>query len=103
MPVLELDDTADEAGWIEFRIGDAVVMAFGRDDDASRAEAPTHAPWVFVDDVDAHFARVRTAGATIVTEIQQHGYRAYEAEDVEGYRWTFAQARPTMSPERKVT
>lgn len=103
VPVLELDDTADEAGWIEFRIGDAVVMAFGRDDDASRAEAPTHAPWVFVDDVEAHFARVRTAGATIVTEIQQHGYRAYEAEDVEGYRWTFAQARPTMSPERNVT
>jgi hypothetical protein len=27
---------------------------------------------------------------------RQHGYRAYEAEDLEGYRWTFAQARPTM-------
>jgi uncharacterized glyoxalase superfamily protein PhnB len=46
--------------------------------------------------LDAHLARVRTAGATILTDIQQHGYRAYEVEDVEGYRWTFAQARPTM-------
>jgi uncharacterized glyoxalase superfamily protein PhnB len=40
-------------------------------------------------------ARARTRGATIVTEIQ-HGYRAYEADDPEGNRWTFAQARPTM-------
>jgi hypothetical protein len=27
--------------------------------------------------------------------IHQHGYRAYEAGDLEGNRWTFAQARPT--------
>ncbi len=35
-------------------------------------------------------------GATVVSGIRQHGYRAYEAEDLEGNRWTFAQARPTM-------
>ena len=103
VPVLELDDSADEAGWIEFRIGDAAVMVVGRDGHASRSIAPAHVPWVFVDDLDAHLARVRSAGATILTDIQQHGYRAYEVEDVEGYRWTFAQARPTMSPEPKVT
>jgi hypothetical protein len=31
-----------------------------------------------------------------VSEIEQQGYRAYSAEDLEGSRWTFAQARPTM-------
>ncbi len=29
--------------------------------------------------------------------IHQYGYRAYVAEDLEGHRWTFAQARPTMT------
>ena len=56
----------------------------------------THVPWVFVDDLDAHHARAQARGATIVTGIHQHGFRAYEADDLEGNRWTFAQARPTM-------
>ena len=43
------------------------------------------------------FAHAKAAGATIVSEIEQHGYRAYTAEDLEGHRWTFVQARPTMS------
>jgi uncharacterized glyoxalase superfamily protein PhnB len=51
---------------------------------------------VFVADLDAHLARAIAAGATIVTPIHQHGYRAYTALDVEGYRWTFAQAPPLM-------
>jgi uncharacterized glyoxalase superfamily protein PhnB len=53
-------------------------------------------PWIFVDDLDAHFATASAAGAKIIEPIRQHGYRAYEAEDLEGHRWTFAQARPTM-------
>jgi uncharacterized glyoxalase superfamily protein PhnB len=51
---------------------------------------------VFVDDLDAHHARAEANGATIVEPIHQHGYRAYVATDLEGHRWTFAQARPTM-------
>jgi len=53
-------------------------------------------PWVYVDDLDAHFVNSEAEGATIVSGIHQHGYRAYVAEDLEGRRWTFAQARPTM-------
>src|SRR5262249_274940 len=60
-------------------------------------EAPmTHAVWVFVDDLDTHFAHASAAGATIVSPIRRHGYRAYEAADLDGHRWTFAQARPAM-------
>jgi uncharacterized glyoxalase superfamily protein PhnB len=51
---------------------------------------------VFVDDLDAHFARSKAAGADIVQEIHQHGYRSYEAADLEGNRWIFAQAGPLM-------
>jgi uncharacterized glyoxalase superfamily protein PhnB len=53
-------------------------------------------PWVYVPDLDAHFAHAEAEGATIAAGIHQQGYRAYTAEDLEGRRWTFAQARPTM-------
>ena len=52
----------------------------------------THASlyWL-VNDADAHFARSREAGATIVSEPRdEHGMRSYRALDSEGHRWTFA-------------
>ncbi|MGF1467929.1 MAG: VOC family protein [Sandaracinaceae bacterium] len=47
---------------------------------------------VYVDDVDAHFARAKAAGATIATEPedQPHGDRSYRAVDPEGHRFIFA-------------
>ena len=50
--------------------------------------------WVFVDDLDAHFAQARAAGAKIVSGIRQTGFRAHTAEDLERHRWVFAEARP---------
>ena len=95
-PVLELSPTDDDkAGWIEFRIGNCSLMVFGSDESETERTA-MDVPWVFVDDLDAHYATARAAGATILEDIQQHGFRAYAAQDLEGRRWTFAQARPTM-------
>jgi len=50
--------------------------------------------YVSVDDVDAHCARARSAGAAIIEEPanQAYGDRRYGAEDPEGHRWYFAQA-----------
>ena len=47
---------------------------------------------VYVDDVAAHFARARAAGATILSELEttEDGGR-YRAEDLEGHRWMFVQ------------
>jgi uncharacterized glyoxalase superfamily protein PhnB len=44
-----------------------------------------------VDDVDAHWARARAAGATLVgePEDQPYGERIYRAVDPEGHRWIF--------------
>jgi uncharacterized glyoxalase superfamily protein PhnB len=86
----------DDPPWTEFHIGDAALLLFKRDEPMGEGFLPTHIPWVFVDDVEAHCARAAAHGATIVEPIHQHGYRAYVAEDLEGHRWTFAQARPTM-------
>lgn len=47
---------------------------------------------VYVDDVDAHYERANTAGAEIlsVVEDQPYGDRSYNTADLEGHRWTFA-------------
>jgi uncharacterized glyoxalase superfamily protein PhnB len=58
-------------------------------------------PWVIdghfvaVDDVDGHYERARAAGATILREPEEPGvgFRIYTAEDPEGHRWMFGQAR----------
>jgi uncharacterized glyoxalase superfamily protein PhnB len=55
-------------------------------------------PWVvdgvlvYVDDIDAHFARAKAAGATMLSGIEE-GFpgRRYRAEDLEGHRWMFMQ------------
>jgi len=50
-------------------------------------------------DVDAHCARARAAGATIVQEPsdQFYGDRTYRALDLEGHLWTFSQAVKVVS------
>jgi uncharacterized glyoxalase superfamily protein PhnB len=67
-------------------------------------DTPLHLPTVhsfvycLVDDIDAHFARARDAGATIVGDVEeQHDERAYRALDPEGHRWFFAAAAPGSS------
>ena len=57
--------------------------------------------YVYVDDVDAHCARARVAGANIVSEPETMfwGDRTYVAEDLEAHRWTFAQRVEDVAPE----
>lgn len=49
--------------------------------------------FIYVDDVDAHFERAKATGARIWQEPcdQFYGERVYEAIDLEGHRWKFAQ------------
>ena len=82
--------------WIEFHVGNAslVVEPLARPP-VGHSQA-THVPWVFVDDLQAHLARVREHGATIVQDVEQHGFTSFVALDLEGRPWRFAQARPTQ-------
>jgi hypothetical protein len=82
-----------EGTWIELHHGNVAILIFQLEGERG---AFTDMPWVYVDDLDAHFGHAESEGATIVEGIHQHGYRAYVAEDLEGRRWTSAQARPTM-------
>ena len=91
-------DDHDDHTWIEFHVGHASLMVFGRGDGAAAAPdaTPTHTPWIFVDDLDADYATAKAKGARIVDEIWEHGARAYGAADLEGNHWTFAEASPLM-------
>ena len=60
--------------------------------------ANTQSVMVFVDDVDAHCAQAREAGAKIISEPTTTDYgeewwtdRGYECEDLEGHHWWFVQ------------
>lgn len=62
-----LPETDHGHPWIEFRIGDGSVIVFKADQVAPRAL--THVPWVYVDDIELHFQRAQSAGATIVDKL----------------------------------
>ena len=81
--------------WIEFRIGNALLHVFPLDGD--RHGAPTHLPWIYVDDLDAHYRRAKDAGAVIIEAPHPFpGDVVYVAADPEGNHWRFSQARPTQ-------
>jgi uncharacterized glyoxalase superfamily protein PhnB len=91
-----LPETAHGHPWIEFRLGDGSLMIFRREG-ATGGPPGTHVPWVYVDDLEAHHRRAVAAGARIVEPPRSPwGLPLYVADDLEGNRWTFAQARPTM-------
>lgn len=49
--------------------------------------------YVFVDDVEAHFAKAKACNADIRAELHDHfgGNRQYTVSDPGGHRWTFAE------------
>jgi len=83
--------------WLE--LGDGVVM-IGRSGeerhglhsplDAGSSTAMVNA---YVHDIDAHYRRAEAEGARIVTPLEDMfwGDRRYEALDLEGHRWHFAE------------
>lgn len=56
----------------------------------------TQAPYIVIDDVDAHADRARAAGAEIIfaPADQDYGGRVYSARDPEGYVWSFGSYDP---------
>jgi uncharacterized glyoxalase superfamily protein PhnB len=73
---------------------------------ADLAGANTMNLFLYVDDVEAHCARARAAGARIVAEPKTTDYggdywadRTYEAEDPGGHHWWFAQRMRDPQPK----
>jgi len=95
----EIDAMRDDDGnvWTaQVSTGDGVVLVgpaiaeFGTRSVADPAWA-THRTFVYVDDVDRHYQRAHAAGATIITDLVDHGpNRIYIASDCGGQQWIFA-------------
>lgn len=91
----------------EMRLGDGVVMIGGEWTDKHRSPKSTggittQTVHVHLDeDIDAHCARARAAGAAILTELsdQFYGDRTYRAADPEGHVWSFGQTVRQVSRE----
>ena len=98
---------ADESGVVthaELALGDGeVFLGHPGPEYESPKElgAFTHLVHVYVDDVDAHFARAVEAGAPILGELEDtpYGDRRYDTEDLEGHRWSFATVLRELEPE----
>ena len=89
----------------QMNLGDAWIMVGGfRSDDRgspSQIGAGTQSLTIFLDDVDAHFARSKSAGAMIVEELHEtpYGERQYGVKDLEGHHWLFAKHVRDVSPD----
>ena len=79
--------------WIELRVGNSSLMIFKQE---GAAAGTSHEAWVYVDDLDGHLAHAEAAGAQILQRKDWSHLPRYVALDLEGNRWTIAQARPTM-------
>jgi len=107
---LKVDGEAGRVEHSELTYGDGMIMVSSEKDRANSGApvklrspasvemANTQSLMVFVDDVDAHCAQARQAGARIVDEPSDHDYgedywtdRSYGAVDPEGHMWWFTQ------------
>ena len=85
----------------ELTYGDGLILVYTASDDlvapGAVAGKNTQALTLYVDDVDAHAARARAAGARLFRDLadttHEPGWtdRTYGALDPEGHRWFFSQ------------
>lgn len=82
---------------LELAGGTVMLGSIPRADQTDRLQAKTGPSLVYValDDIDAHHARARDAGAEVTDLIDQdYGSREYTATDPEGNVWSFGTYRP---------
>ena len=85
----------------QLRLGTNVIM-LGSARPGERMASPralgaaTQALYLYVDDLDGHFERARSAGAEITSPPKDtdFGAREYHARDPEGHLWTFGTYLP---------
>ena len=91
----------------QMNVGDGLIMVGPEWDDRHRSPAAiggvnTQSAHVNLDeDMNAHCARARAAGAKIYSEPEDqfYGERLYGAYDLEGHQWTFSRLIKTLSLE----
>lgn len=93
----------DPISGAQLRAGSSWIMVKGL---AAEARTPrelgygTQSLTVFVDDVEAHCERARSAGAAILEEPHEtvYGEFQYAAQDLDGHHWLFSRHARDLSP-----
>ena len=102
-----IEDSSGAIVHSEMSVGDGLIMVGMEWDEHHRSPAGlngvnTQSLHVYLDeDIDAHCARARAAGAVIFREPADefYGARVYGAVDLEGHRWTFDRLMKTLSDD----
>jgi uncharacterized glyoxalase superfamily protein PhnB len=94
----------DPVSGAQLHLGDAWIMvARARPGRSSPAQlgSSTQSLTVFLDEIEAHFARSKAAGATIVEEPHEteYGEFQYAVTDIEGHLWLFSRHARDVSPD----
>ena len=122
LPHVVVQDVAEAIAWFtkvfgfaeHYRYGDPVsgaqmhladawiMLRRAREDCASPAQLGygTQSLTVFVEDVDVHFQRAKSAGAEIVEELHEteYGEFQYGAVDLDGHHWLFSRHARDVCP-----
>jgi len=85
-------------------VGDVhIMLSRARSGWASPAQIghQTQSLTVFVEDVEAHFQKAKSAGAKIVEDLHEtcYGELQYGVEDIEGHHWLFSKHARDVSPD----
>lgn len=96
-------DPSDPQG-AQMHLGDAwIMLRTEREDSASPKSLGkwTQSLTVFVEEVDAHYAQAKAAGAIIIEELNEtmYGERQYGALDLGGHHWLFSRHARDVGPE----
>src|ERR1700722_17634930 len=99
------DTTTGAIAGAQLRLANAYVMVH-----AAKANASTPAELgyslqsltIFLDDVDAHCRKVRSAGIRLVEQLHQtvYGELQYAVQDPEGHLWIFSQHANDLTPDQ---
>jgi len=88
----------------QLHIGDAYIMvkqAKPGESSPARLGFGTQSLTIFVEDVEAHFQRAKSAGARIVEDLHEteYGEFQYGVEDLDGHHWLFSRHARNVSPD----
>lgn len=87
----------------QMHLGEAwIMLKSARQNASSPAQAGrwTQSLTLFVENVDAHYERARSAGARIIEELNEtaYGERQFGVLDLEGHPWLFSTHAKDVSP-----
>ncbi len=123
LPHIEYQDLEEALAWLgnafgfveHYRYGDPIRGAQVKAGDAwimlNQAEADSVSPkrlgsgsmslTIFIEDLEAHFERAKSAGVAILEELHEtvYGELQYAAGDLDGGRWIFSRHSRDLSPD----